>query len=1018
MKCKTLALSLIICVLMACFTSFQPQVLQANASSDTKSILDNLFNKDSGKSDQESEQNGQATNEKENQDAISQKVTEDYYKDVILKWEEEGYTDAQSFQTVIQPNQLYSGGNKAQLAPISELHGYDEDVVLWNKLNPEINFRVNVPADGLYQIQIDYFALPGKITPVERGIQINGEYPYFEARRFVLPRIWANESDQFQKDELGNEVFSKQVEVSDWQSAFITDASYLYDEPLKFHLKKGDNSIKLLRIREEMLIGRISVVSPKEHSSYEKYLQSNPAASAEMKVIETYEAEKPYVKSDSYIQAMASADVNVTPNRNSLISLNTMGGDSWDQGGQSVTWKINVKQSGYYDLAFKYTQYVKINMPVFRKILIDGEVPFQEVAAYSFPYASDWENEILSNAEGEPFKFYLIEGEHDLTMIANPSPYQPVIQTVREVMEELNALSLEIKMATGNTLDVYRDWDITEQMPNITEELNGIAAKLRDEYNYLRDLSGRNPDEARNLLIGAEQLEKLALEPSTIPVRFDEISQGSGSVTQKLGDMMLTLPKQPIQIDKFYVYADEQLPKAKAGWWKKMLSVAQNFYTSFTKDYTQISPADEDSLQIWVNRPRQYVMLMQQMANQQFTAKTGIKVSFALMPNEQKLILASASGNAPDVALGVNEKTPYEFALRGALTDLSQYVDYKQIVGRFSPGAMLPFMFDEGVYALPETQNFWVLYYRKDILDALNLEVPQTWEDVLQTLPSLQRYGMNFYVPLAESGAMKSFNLTTPFFYQQGGELFSSDGTKSAVDSDKALEGFKLMTKIFTVYNMPLQVPNFYNHFRDGNLPIGISNYNTYVELTTAAPELSGSWKIALYPGVANDKGEISRWAPGTGQGVVVFKDSDKQQQAWEFTKWWTSAEVQAEFGNLIETIYGPTYRWNSANLEAFSQLPWPEEDLKVILEQWKWLKDVPHLPGDYMLDREISNAWNKVVFDGENPRKTIEDAVVLANREIMKKLEEFGYVKDGKVIKKLKLPTIEEITGARGDTE
>jgi hypothetical protein len=42
----------------------------------------------------------------------------------------------------------------------------------------------------------------------------------------------------------------------------------------------------------------------------------------------------------------------------------------------------------------------------------------------------------------------------------------------------------------------------------------------------------------------------------------------------------------------------------------------------------------------------------------------------------------------------------------------------------------------------------------------------------------------------------------------------------------------------------------------------------------------------------------------------------------------------------------------------------------------------------------------------------------VLANREIMKKLEEFGYVKNGKVIKKLNVPTIEEITGVRGGTE
>jgi len=220
------------------------------------------------------------------------------------------------------------------------------------------------------------------------------------------------------------------------------------------------------------------------------------------------------------------------------------------------------------------------------------------------------------------------------------------------------------------------------------------------------------------------------------------------------------------------------------------------------------------------------------------------------------------------------------------------------------------------------------------------------------------------------------------------------------------------------VYNMPLQVANFYNHFRNGTLPVGISNYNTYVELTTAAPELAGWWKIAPYPGVKSEDGSIVRWAPGSGQSVILFKNSDKQQEAWEFLRWWTSAEVQAEFGNLVETVYGPTYRWNTANLEAFRQLPWPEEDMEVILEQWRWLKDVPHVPGDYMLDRELSNAWNKVVMDGENPRKALEDAAVLANREMMKKLEEFGYVREGRIVRTLTLPTIEKIVEMRRGAE
>ncbi|MFD0717510.1 extracellular solute-binding protein [Paenibacillus sp. GCM10027626] len=1021
MKRKVPVLLLIICMLTACLAALRPPAAVADPGTDTKSMLDRLFGKEeSGDAAQPAERGGQngGAAAKDRQASFKQRVTEENYMQTAGKWQADGVADAPPFRAVIHPRELSAGSGKAPLVPVSQSYGYGEKAAEWKGKTPEIRFTVDVPADGLYCIEVDYLALPGKIAPVERGIKINGKYPYFEARRLVFPRQWKDESETFQQDQLGNEVFSKQIEVINWQTSRLMDASYMFDEPLKFYLKKGSNSIALTYIREPMLVGRIGVYSPETIPDYREYARISGESPADIRALAAYEAEKPYVKSDSYIQATASADISVVPNRGSSISLNTLGGDSWKHGGQSVTWKIDVEQSGYYELAFKYTQSFKVNMPVFRKLLIDGKVPFREVAAYAFPYAADWENEVLTDAEGTPFKFYLAKGEHELTLAANPSPYQRVNQTVRDAMKELNDLNLEIKMATGNTQDVYRDWDITEQMPDIADTLNSIAGRLRAEHDYLRRLSGTNPDDARQLIISAEQLEKLAQDPASLPVRFGQLSEGSGSVTQKLGDLLLTLPKQPLQLDRFYVYANEKLPQARAGWWQKATSIANNFFTSFTKDYTQVSPADDDTLRIWVNRPRQYVMLMQQLANQTFTEQTGIKVSLSLMPNEQKLILANASGASPDVALGVSEKFPYEFALRGALSDLSRHEDYAEVVQRFAPGAMLPFMFDGGVYALPETQNFWVLYYRKDILDALNLKAPETWTDVLQTLPDLQRYGMNFYVPLADAGAMKSFALTSPFIYQQGGELFAPDGTKTVIDSERALDGFKMMTSLFTIYNMPLQVPNFYNHFRSGKLPIGISNYNTYVELSTAAPELNGSWKIAPYPGIAGPDGEVVRWAPGTGQGAIVFKDSDKQQQAWQFVKWWTSAETQTEFGNLIETIYGPAYRWNSANLEAFSQLPWPEEDLQVILEQWKWLKDIPHIPGDYMLDRELSNAWNKVVFDGKNPRKTIEDAVVLANREIMKKLEEFGYVRNGQAIRKLKVPTIEEVTAARGDAK
>lgn len=1015
MKYKTPAVLLAVLLAFSLLVPNATHAVEDKPKDDVRNLLDSLFGGGEGASNSNKEDN-RSKETGNNQNAMGQKVVEDDYSHVWAEWEKQKLGSPPLFETVIHPNQFGADGAKIPLTPASDAHGYDEAVFTWNDLTPEIDFPVNVPEDGLYRIQIEYFALPGKITPPERGVKIDGEYPFFEARRIVFPRLWQNK--EFQKDDLGNEIYAKQEELPEWQQADLIDASYYHNEPLLLPLKKGANTVQLTYLRGAMQIGRVTVKSSEKLAAYEEYLKNNGSGKPDRQVLLTYEAEKTFVKSDSNIEAEASADITVTPQHKSLMTLNTIGGTSWKLGRQGVTWKISVPETGSYQLAFKYIQNLKKNMPSFRTVKIDGKIPFREVAAYPFAYTGKWKNGVLGDSEGNPYRFHLTAGEHYLTLIADPSPYRPVIETARQSMSELGEINLEIKMATGNTLDMNRDWDITEQMPDISERLNGIAARLREAYRYLNGLSGKSPDEGRNLLIGAQQLEKLAQNPSTIPYRFDRIAEGTGSVNQRLGDMLQVLPLQQLQIDKLYVYADEKLPSAEAGWWKKFTSWGQSLGTSFSKDYSSSNPVDEDTVRIWVNRPRFYVRMMQHLANQEFTPKTGIKVSFSIMPNEQKIILANASGVSPDAALGLTEKFPYELALRGALADLSQFPDYRQVLERFAPGAMLPYMFDQGTYALPESQNFWVLYYRKDIMDKLQLPVPETWDDVLAILPDLQRYGMNFYTPIAGASATKNFGLISPFIYQHGGELFAKDGTKTAVDSEEALEGFKQMTNLFTLYNVPLQVARFSNDFRDGRMPIGISNYATYVELLTTAPELTGSWRIAPFPGMKNDKGEIVRWAPGAGSAAALFKNSDKQRQAWDFLRWWTSAEAQTAYGNLMETVYGPEFRWNTANLEAFSQLPWPEDDQKVILEQWKWMKEVSHVPGDYMLERELLNAWNKIVIDGKNARKTLEDAAIIANREMTKKLEEFGYMKDGKVVRKLRVPTIEDVEKARGDTD
>ncbi|MGN0777523.1 MAG: hypothetical protein ACI4MJ_00100, partial [Aristaeellaceae bacterium] len=66
---------------------------------------------------------------------------------------------------------------------------------------------------------------------------------------------------------------------------------------------------------------------------------------------------------------------------------------------------------------------------------------------------------------------------------------------------------------------------------------------------------------------------------------------------------------------------------------------------------------------------------------------------------------------------------------------------------------------------------------------------------------------------------------------------------------------------------------------------------------------------------------------------------------------------------------------------------------------------------GTYMLERELSNAFISVVTDGTDARRALDTAVKRINRETYRKLEEFGYYKDGVMLKEFPTPNASVVT-------
>lgn len=869
-----------------------------------------------------------------------------------------------------------------------------------------VRFHVSVEEEGEYTLAFD-FAVPEEvlITAPEGELRLDGVLPVEDARRIIFPVYYRNGQDEFPLDRYGNQILISPVRLARWTRTTMRDVDFSQKYPLQIHLSRGEHEFEFILNRETLLLGSIYLQAFSPDKPYLQYLEESPHAESAGVLVEI-EAEWASYKNDVSIRPLNDRSLDVTPYDTYQLLLNTIGGTSWQHSGSALFYEITVPADGMYAITLRTQQNTKNNFTVFRRIFVNGAVPFDEFNELPFVYSTEWTNITL------PYHVHLHAGLNVIGIEANSSPYDAAIENIRQSISDINDLSLEIKHLTGNQVDRYREWEIVEYIPDIDERLAVITAKLAEDKAALETInSGLNSQEVMNYQMALDNILLLADDPDKIPVRMNRLSEGPQSAMQLLGSILASLQNQPLILDKIYVHSpDVAPPTTEVAPFTAFTESIKRFFHSFQRDPYQSIGAGEDEIEVWVNRSRQYVDLMQQMADQSFTPQTGIRVKFSIMPNESKLALAIAGDIEPDLALGISTAIPYELALRSALYDLRSFDDFDSFIHIYSPGSLLGYIINDSVYAIPETQDFWVTYYRSDILETLGLPVPQSWEEVIAMLPELQRYGMNYFTPLSSGSGMKNYLLTAPYIWNFGGELYSTDGLSTGLGSDESITAIKFMAEQFTVYGMHLTVANFYDSFRNGTLPVGISNVETYIKLQTAAPEIKGLWGIDLYPAMSLTDGTENRYATGSAQTAIILADTEKPHESWEFLKWWMSTGTQVDFERQLIMNYGPEYLWYTANLEAFRYLPIPEEHKDVILAQWEWLQEPVKLPGTYMQERALSNAWNQIVFDGINPRVAIDDAILIIEREMARKMEELGYTRDGVPIIEITVPTIETV--------
>ncbi|MBR7033454.1 MAG: extracellular solute-binding protein [Clostridia bacterium] len=902
----------------------------------------------------------------------------------------------------------------------------------------KVTLGIDVPETGRYVLKIDYCTVSDKINAVERLLYINDKIPFSEARLLQMKKIWKYEfveqedgTMRFKVDGSGNELRPSLKPDHVWQQYVCTDRDGLHSEPFEIYLEAGKNELTLQAEREEAYFGDITLCPAEETPTYEEvkaeYERKGYAAGSDVIKIQ---AEEPSAVSDATLFPNNNRTSAITePQHATKYLLNAIGdGTSGYANGQWTEYTFDIETPGLYTVVLKYKQSFSSGVFVSRKILVDGELPYKEAGNLRFYSGNSWNVTEAKDTNEETLEFYFDKGEHTVRIETTLGDMADIIRRVSNVQSSANADYLQILRLTGANPDEYRDYGFKRVMPETIKDLYAQSKVLNQCIDELREFSKSRSEMTALLEQAANVMEKMGSNEDEVAKNLSDLKTQLGTV----GSWVISAKDQPLQLDYIVIQpAGGELPQKEANFFQAMGYEFGQFFGSFFTDYGAMGVEDlsadtTSTLDAWTAKGRDQAQIIRTQINNKFAPATGTAVNLKLVAGDA-LLPAILAGIGPDIALeGMAGQTAsgasgdiMDYALRGALIPLYNeetkegFSDFKEIQKRFSPSAFINLNLYGTYYGLPVGQEWDMLFYRSDVLAALDLTVPETWDDLLAMIPVLQFNNMDM-------GIAPSDSLLATLTFQRGSTIWADNGMRINFDSNACLEAFDMMASLYTRYGLPIAYDGA-NRFRTGEMPVLIGGYaGTYNSIVIYATELAGLWDFAPIPGTRQADGTIDRTANTSGDPVTMPKDCRDTEKAWEFMKWYTDKDFQSSYANELIALMGEAAKYATANLEALEEMSWTQHEYEQLMEQSKSLSGYQSYPGKYFIKRYVSFSINNVYNELADPIETLLGYVPTINKEITRKRTEFGLetVSVGQTLGTKRLDEAKEILDGIPDSE
>jgi multiple sugar transport system substrate-binding protein len=252
-----------------------------------------------------------------------------------------------------------------------------------------------------------------------------------------------------------------------------------------------------------------------------------------------------------------------------------------------------------------------------------------------------------------------------------------------------------------------------------------------------------------------------------------------------------------------------------------------------------------------------------------------------------------------------------EFAANGFIVPLP--TDKVSTDGMLEPTVEAATYFDK-LYGVPYTSNGGLLFYRKDLLDKYDVEVPTTWAQMKAACEKIKAGEKNDKLNCYAGQHQKYEGLTVNFaeaVTSAGGVITEPDGTPN-VNTPEAREGLTFLSDSFADGTIPKAAITWQEEqgrqaFQDGTL-IFHRNWATVYALankTDGSSKVAGKFDVAPLPGL-NGPGISSLG----GQSLSIPATAANKGTALDFITFMTSQEIQrkAVLGNAIPPTLDALY--------------------------------------------------------------------------------------------------------------